>query len=848
MSTLQPNYDASSIQTHKGLAAIRNTPHLYIDDLEDKGITRTILEIVTNSVDEMLACKRPVSVNIIMFYDEEKKRTQFLVQDNGRGIPILPKKDGESAFYSCVTVPHTSGKFNQVTYAVSGGQFGVGSKVTGATAKQFTAVSFRPEGVGFIHVKEGIPPSAPTILKEPEDVTGLVSFWEPDNSILTTAHEYGKEGYFHLLSMLGQLVFFRKKDIKFYLCDKLIPEKLWTTNDPKFLRDQIQNLIKKSKLIWDGSSGNEEEKTQWIKAYWNLSRNFTWSKELVFNEERDRSFCEKIDPDISNRIVDIVLKFYYLKGDRNGGYFSLVNMVPLVELKRSDQTKVVIEVLTKCIAQRIPDENVKKFFLTQYTLPLFLAVSVDYKGPRFSGATKTAWVDAAFRNVYRELLTYWFESEEIGKPIVDEYYELIAQDIETRYQDSLGVKTSVKNTSNLRTLLGKDSWKFCDAQPKDGNRMNCELFLLEGNSTGGGEGYDTEHQATWFMQGKPRNILKGTNGNMSEALKRMLENKELKNVFLLLNFDPRKKDISNLYFGRVCITPDADAHGGHIASLLLTAFQTLAPELVNIPGFFQIVIPPYYQVCFGKNASHTIYMRNKDDLPIWCAENIFMNRLKIKARYSEDLKLKDKEFEKEEYITLTDILFEYGLTMDNISSRLQIHPEILEAFCHCTYYLSPSTMDTEVLRKYLRADKVVYHPDTNTLTLTYAEEDIPIPLLSIKEELYGGVLCLLNKLGWKNWHPCITTLRSKHYHDTVVGFYQLYSLMKFWRDKLITITPLKGLGSMNSRDLTRTCMDVRNRKSLVVEGIGDVNRIIRLMERDTAERKKIASLYMTQTH
>ena len=843
MTDNQNQYASDSIQTRKGLEAIRHRPKLYIDDLEDPGITRTVLEIITNSVDEMLASHTPVSVSIIMFYDEEKKRTQFLVTDTGRGIPILTRKDGSNSFYSCMTVPHTSGKFNQSAYAVSGGQFGIGSKATVATAKQFTAVSFRPEGVGFIHVKEGIPPESPYLLmNSPCTQTGLTCYWEPDNDIFSTSHTYGKEGYHQLLSMLRQLVFFHKQDIKFYVSHKLIPSRLWENKDPVYLLDQIKDIIKKSELIWDG---NTEDSTSWIKSYWGVNKNFNWSREIQFQEERDREVCNKIEPHISERIVDVVLKFYYIKGDRNGGYFSLVNRVPLVDWKKSEQTKVVLEVLRKCIADRIEEDSIKKFFLTQYNLPLFLAVSVDYKGFEASGAIKSSWVDPAFRLVYRELLSFWFDNEEIGKPIVEEYFSLIYPDIEMRYYDSLGKKTSSKTNISLRSLLGERSRRFCNAEPKDGNRANCEIFLLEGNSTGGGEEYDTEHQALYFMQGKPRNIIKGTNGNMGEALKRMLNNEVLSDIFTILNYDPRKKDLSHLNFGRVCITPDADAHGGHIASLLLTAFQTLAPDLVNIPGFFQIIVPPYYQICFGKNSSQKVYMRNKDDLPIWCAENIFLSRLKIKARYRKDLNLKDKELKKEEYITLTDILFEYGLMMDNISSRLQIHPEILESLCHCTYFLSPETMDTEVLKYYLRADKVVYHPDTNTLTVTYAEEDIPIPLLFIKEELYGDVLCLLNRIGWKDWSPCITTLKSNHYKDVVVGFYRLYSIMKYWRDKLITIKPLKGLGSMDSRDLTRTCMDLRNRKALVVRGIGDVNRIIRLMERDTAERKKIASMYIT---
>lgn len=266
----------------------------------------------------------------------------------------------------------------------------------------------------------------------------------------------------------------------------------------------------------------------------------------------------------------------------------------------------------------------------------------------------------------------------------------------------------------------------------------------------------------------------------------------------------------------------------------------MAPDLVNIPGFFNIIVPPYYQITVGKNQDNKVYLREKADLPQWCARKIYGPRLTIKAHYDDKYGLPDHVMSEDELVIFTDTLFDYGMLIDNISSRLQILPEILEALCRCTFYLSPETMDTDIVRTCLQADKVVYDQPTNTITVSYLDEDIPIPLLFVREELYGDIMRMLNRLGWHRWIPLVTTLRTDKMKDTPVGFYRLYSLFKKWRDELISIKPLKGLGSMDSADLTKTCMDPRNRKSLTVNGVGDVKRIIRLMERDTTERRKMA--------
>lgn len=285
---------------------------------------------------------------------------------------------------------------------------------------------------------------------------------------------------------------------------------------------------------------------------------------------------------------------------------------------------------------------------------------------------------------------------------------------------------------------------------------------------------------------------------------------------------------------------DNQPHGGHIASLLFAAFQILAPELIE-RGFWSVVVPPYYRITFGKNIEKRMYMRERSDLPQWCARHIFNKFFQVEVDYRSDLNLPGKVLDLPTLEVLTDIVFNYGLLMDNLSAELSIPPELLEALCRCTHYLSEHTMDTEIIKKATGSDAVAYHQNTNLLVITFHEEDITIPLIFLRESLYGPVMRTLNRIGWTLWQLYITTKRTPTFQRQPISLYHLYQVFKTTRDSLIEIEPLKGLGSMSGEDLTKTCLDIRNRKVLRVTSVGDMQRTLSLMEKDSAARKQLGN-------
>lgn len=99
-------------------------------------------------------------------------------------------------------------------------------------------------------------------------------------------------------------------------------------------------------------------------------------------------------------------------------------------------------------------------------------------------------------------------------------------------------------------------------------------------------------------------------------------NRELQDIVSALGCGSGKNfDISKLRYGRIFLLMDADSDGHHIATLLLTFFYRMLPELVKA-GHIYIAQPPLYRIDAGKETYWALDDEERDEILAKLPKNV----------------------------------------------------------------------------------------------------------------------------------------------------------------------------------------------------------------------------------
>ena len=111
----------------------------------------------------------------------------------------------------------------------------------------------------------------------------------------------------------------------------------------------------------------------------------------------------------------------------------------------------------------------------------------------------------------------------------------------------------------------------------------------------------------------------------------MYANQEIKDLIEALGcYDGNTFNQDNLRYEKVIIMTDADVDGAHIASLILTFFLKIIPELIE-QGNLYLAQPPLYRISKGKNTYYAMDEKDKDKI----LEKHFKERDRIYANKKE---------------------------------------------------------------------------------------------------------------------------------------------------------------------------------------------------------------------
>ena len=558
-------YSASSITVLEGLEAVRKRPGMYIGSTGERGLHHLIWEAVDNSVDEAMA-GYATSVSVTMQADGG-----IAVVDDGRGIPVDEHPvEKKPAVEMVMTMLHAGGKFDDKSYAVSGGLHGVGISVVNALSTALDVEIHRDGRIWTQHYDHSVPGTLNQLGKTKKTGTSI-TFWADPAIFESTTYN------FETISRRLQEMAFLNKGLTIHLRDERKDGRSDAEDaDGAGLDDapDAEGYVAKVKERTFHYPGGLED----FVAHINHAKEPIHRKPVAFQAEG------------TGHQLEVAMQW-------NSGYsesvYTFCNTINTTEGGTHEEG--FRAALTTTINRYARDKKLikeKDPALTGDDVREGLAaiVSVKVAEPQFEGQTKTKLgnteVKSFVQRVSNEWLSDWFERNPAeAKTIINKAVGSAQARMAARKARELVRR---KTAGDLGGLPGK----LADCRSNDPTRS--EVYIVEGDSAGGSakSGRDSMFQAILPIRGKIINVEKA-------RIDRVLKNNEVQSIITALGTGIHDEfDLAKLRYHKIVLMADADVDGQHIRTLLLTLlFRFMRPLVEN--GNVFLAQPPLYKIKWG---------------------------------------------------------------------------------------------------------------------------------------------------------------------------------------------------------------------------------------------------------
>ncbi len=557
-------YGAKDITVLEGLEAVRKRPGMYVGSTGPRGLHHLVWEVVDNSVDEAMAgeCSE---ITVTLLVDGGVR-----VTDDGRGIPVDEHPSlHKSALEVVLTVLHAGGKFDNKSYAVSGGLHGVGVSVVNALSRRLVAEVLRDGRCYRQAYQRGVPAGPVEVVGEaqrgPDGAlrTGTsITFWADDEVFETLDYSW------ELLTTRFRETAFLTAGLRVRVVDERPPAGGdQVDNGPRTavfcyeggLRDFVTHLNSKKDPLHDG-----------IVHFSATEKNGDGPHEVEVALQWNSTFHESIHT-FANTINT------HEGGTHEEGFkkalTAVVNRVARETglLKTNGRSRGADLTLT--------GEDIRE--------GLTAIVSVKLADPQFEGQTKTKLGNTHIRSFVErtcnEYLKIWLEEHlNEARVIVNKAIQGARARLAARAARDLTRRKGLLDSTQLPGKLAD----CASTIPEE-----CEIFIVEGDSAGGSskQARKREFQAVLPIRGKILNVEKARLG-------KILENKEIQALITAIGTGIGDEfDITKARYHKIVMLMDADVDGAHIRTLVLTFIFRHMKELIDA-GYVYIAQPPLYQI------------------------------------------------------------------------------------------------------------------------------------------------------------------------------------------------------------------------------------------------------------
>jgi len=586
--TNERDYGAKDITVLEGLEAVRKRPGMYVGSTGPRGLHHLVYEVVDNSVDEAMA-GRCSAIEVRLLADGGVR-----VTDDGRGIPVDTHPGlGVSALEVVLTVLHAGGKFDNKSYAVSGGLHGVGVSVVNALSVRLLAEVKRDGKVWRQSYRRGVP-------EGPIEAVADAPL-RPDGSTVTgTTITFWADGdIFEELDYSWETLISRFRETAFLTAGL-----------------RIDVVDERSMELPEGGEQGGAPRARKVRFHYEGGlRDFVAhlnGKRVPLHEEIVH-FTASEDHDGAPQEVEVALQWNEgfhesmhtfantINTHEGGTHEEGFKKALTAQVNRLAKDTGLLKATGKDAMQGLTGEDIRE--------GLTAIISVKLADPQFEGQTKTKLGNTGMRSFVErtcnEHLKNWFEEHPSeARVIVAKAIQGARARLAARAARDL---TRRKGLLDSTTLPGK----LADCQSK--KPEECEIFIVEGDSAGGSSkmARRRETQAILPIRGKILNVEKARLG-------KILENREIQALITAIGTGIGEEfDLSKARYHKIVMLMDADVDGAHIRTLVLTFLFRHMKQLIEA-GYVYIAQPPLYALtpsgAKGKDRIRYAYSDRERDL------------------------------------------------------------------------------------------------------------------------------------------------------------------------------------------------------------------------------------------
>jgi len=318
-------------------------------------------------------------------------------------------------------------------------------------------------------------------------------------------------------------------------------------------------------------------------------------KEFFMNEvlnKKIENITDLKDINIHKKKEKLSLLFCY---DLDGSSFKFLSSVNILPVKSGgNHINFINDIFKNYFISKGKKENLQ-FNPNDVLVGLKYYVSLYIKDPKLKGQSKESLesskddLNHLINELQSSIYNYFNNNPELTSQLLQLFVD---------YRKKLNFKKMKISNSNKGRGLKKFT-KLRDCQFRNG-----ELFIVEGDSAAGGiiQARDPKKVAVLPLKGKIASVTNKKN---------ILENKEIGEMISAFGTGVEPDfHMENFRYGKIICCCDADADGGHIATLLTMNIALLTPEIIK-QGHYYIAHTPLYAI-----------NEKKVFIPLWSQEEL----------------------------------------------------------------------------------------------------------------------------------------------------------------------------------------------------------------------------------